>query len=383
MKWNGAYARMFVGPMTTLRSKESLADALAQVWGHPQVLAEVRELLTILPERVDHLHPPLGISDDVPLCVHARYSRAEILAAFGIGQGAKPDNWQAGVRWDAASQSDLFAFTLDKTAGSFSPTTRYRDYAINPTLIHWESQSATSVASDTGQRYLNHRAQKTNVVPVRSTPRQRPCVVVPRQGQLRLSRGRPTDRDHLGARASASRRPLRELRRSGRPHPPPPFPPFRFSFWIIGFSAPPPTPIVILCPAPRPGRRGDWWHCFVGGGPPRRNVEGGKSEGWGVKERGEDTAERGGWLLEGNGSVVARGPKNPVASRSRGRGGKRRGGGGPKSPRDSLRIGYRRCCSCSCNRPRSTRAKPISQYFTPDFASGRRILRQDAVVYRT
>ena len=31
----------------------------------------------------------------------------------------------------------------------------YRDYPISPTLFHWESQSTTSVASPTGQRYLN------------------------------------------------------------------------------------------------------------------------------------------------------------------------------------------------------------------------------------
>ena len=30
----------------------------------------------------------------------------------------------------------------------------YRDYPINPTLFHWESQSTTSEASSTGQRYL-------------------------------------------------------------------------------------------------------------------------------------------------------------------------------------------------------------------------------------
>ena len=31
----------------------------------------------------------------------------------------------------------------------------YRDYPISPTLFHWESQNTTSVASPTGQRYLN------------------------------------------------------------------------------------------------------------------------------------------------------------------------------------------------------------------------------------
>ena len=66
--------------------------------------------------------------------------------------------------WEPASRSDLFAFTLDKSSGGFSPTTRYRDYAISPELIHWESQSATSAASITGQRYIRQREEGTNVV---------------------------------------------------------------------------------------------------------------------------------------------------------------------------------------------------------------------------
>ena len=72
--------------------------------------------------------------------------------------------WQSGVWRDKNSRSDLFAFTLDKSAGSFSPTTRYRDYAISPELIHWESQSATSQDSDTGRRYITQAEQGTNVV---------------------------------------------------------------------------------------------------------------------------------------------------------------------------------------------------------------------------
>jgi hypothetical protein len=48
------------------------------------------------------------------------------------------------------------AFTLDKTSGAFSPTTRYRDYAISRELIHWESQGITRADSDTGLRYQRH-----------------------------------------------------------------------------------------------------------------------------------------------------------------------------------------------------------------------------------
>ena len=50
----------------------------------------------------------------------------------------------------------MLAFTLDKSSGGFSPTTRYRDYAISRTLIHWESQSITRADSPTGLRYRHH-----------------------------------------------------------------------------------------------------------------------------------------------------------------------------------------------------------------------------------
>lgn len=157
------FARMLVASVTTLPASASFDEALARLWAHPQVRAELIEVLDLLPGRVDHLHTPLGIAD-VPLSVHARYTRTEIFAAFGIGEGVKPPTWQSGVWWDAASRTDLFAFTLDKSGRSFSPTTRYRDYAISPELIHWESQSTTSLESETGQRYVHQRANGTNVV---------------------------------------------------------------------------------------------------------------------------------------------------------------------------------------------------------------------------
>ncbi len=68
------------------------------------------------------------------------------------------------MRWVPEARADLFAFTLDKTSGQFSPTTRYRDYAISPQLIHWESQSATRAESETGRRYREHVARGTSVM---------------------------------------------------------------------------------------------------------------------------------------------------------------------------------------------------------------------------
>jgi hypothetical protein len=134
----------------------TLQDAIELLWDHPQVRSELLELLAVLHERVDHIHASLESHADAPLQIHARYSRIEILAAMGLVAGAKIAAWQSGVYAANAANAELLAFTLDKSSGGFSPTTRYRDYALSRTLIHWESQSITRADSPTGHRYRNH-----------------------------------------------------------------------------------------------------------------------------------------------------------------------------------------------------------------------------------
>jgi superfamily II DNA or RNA helicase len=151
-----------VGQVVTAAT--SLEEGCALLWAHPQIRSELLDLLAVLSTRLQHVAHPLTSRPDVPLQVHASYSRIEILAAFDVGDGARVAPWQTGVYWAKDAKADLLAFTLDKTSGQFSPTTRYRDYAISRDLIHWESQSATRADSDTGLRYQRHVQQGTSVM---------------------------------------------------------------------------------------------------------------------------------------------------------------------------------------------------------------------------
>jgi superfamily II DNA or RNA helicase len=141
----------------------SLEGGLALLWEHQQVRVELLELLDVLAGRIEHVSRDLG-DPEVPLRVHARYTRIEILAAFGLGHGAKVAPWQTGIYWAERAKADLLAFTLDKTTGQFSPTTRYRDYAISRELIHWESQSITRADSETGLRYQHHESRGSRIM---------------------------------------------------------------------------------------------------------------------------------------------------------------------------------------------------------------------------
>jgi superfamily II DNA or RNA helicase len=158
--------RMLVGSVVSgaVTRDTPLREGAMLLWSHPQVQAELLDLLDVLAGEIEHLPIALSPASDVPLEVHARYTRVEILAAFDVGDGAKVAPWQTGVYWASDARTDLLAFTLDKTSGQFSPTTRYRDYAISRDLIHWESQSVTRADSDTGCRYQRHSAMGTSVM---------------------------------------------------------------------------------------------------------------------------------------------------------------------------------------------------------------------------
>lgn len=143
-------------------------DAFWRLRGQP-VFDELRQVIDIgfstahrPTTQLGDLLPRLA---DVPLAVHASYSREELLAAAGwTAQGRTPSTMREGVAWCPDIETDILLITLKKTDTDYSPTTMYRDFALSPELFHWESQSTTNAASPTGQRYINHRKMGTNIL---------------------------------------------------------------------------------------------------------------------------------------------------------------------------------------------------------------------------
>ena len=138
------------------------ADAgLERLWQNQARREELVELTDVLRGRIRRITRPVDPAGYVPLHVHARYSLAELLAAFGVPNPAASRG--SGVKWIEQAQADVFWFNLRKTEKHFSPTTMYADRAISPTLFQWESQNATSEASPTGQRYVHHQERGSSV----------------------------------------------------------------------------------------------------------------------------------------------------------------------------------------------------------------------------
>lgn len=135
------------GSVETKANMKLLADS-------PIMMQELKDLLKLNLERIDFIDMPVSLGFDCPLDLHCTYTRDQILIAMDY---MTPNNVREGVKWLSDKQVDVFFITLNKSDKDYSPTTMYNDYSINESLFHWQSQSTTSEASSTGQRYINHR----------------------------------------------------------------------------------------------------------------------------------------------------------------------------------------------------------------------------------
>ncbi|WP_344451890.1 DUF3427 domain-containing protein, partial [Actinocorallia aurantiaca] len=134
---------------------------LAQLWKIPARKEELLAITDVLFEKIGRVttHTIPQISH-IPIHLHARYSKDELLSAFGI---EKPRSWVQGVRWVEHEKSDVFMVTINKSGKGFKPSTMYNDRAITPTIFQWDSQNETRENSRDGQRYINHVQQGSSV----------------------------------------------------------------------------------------------------------------------------------------------------------------------------------------------------------------------------
>ncbi|MEV7501142.1 DUF3427 domain-containing protein [Streptomyces sp. NPDC093018] len=140
--------------LETLRTQRAFRDELRQVLAHVM-------------DQADHVPLPLtGHLSTVPLRVHSSYNRSEILAGLNVARfgGQMPRSFAQGVQWVEDLQTDALLITLEKNERDFSPTIRYKDYALSQTLFHWESQNATAANSPTGLRYQQHKERGSHVL---------------------------------------------------------------------------------------------------------------------------------------------------------------------------------------------------------------------------
>ncbi|MCG7199248.1 DUF3427 domain-containing protein [Marinobacter pelagius] len=134
---------------------QSLSQSLAKLkkLGLEQELSDVLDWKLA---QTKHEQPVMPDLQQVPLRLHARYSREQILVGFGAMTFDHQPPSREGVFVIQDQNVELLFVTLDKNEKQFSPTTMYHDYAINEQLFHWQSQNSSRPDRGKGKDYLEH-----------------------------------------------------------------------------------------------------------------------------------------------------------------------------------------------------------------------------------
>jgi superfamily II DNA or RNA helicase/HKD family nuclease len=142
----------------------SLGDYYLALWLEEAPRQELVELLELLDEQSTTRTRPSPLSPELPLVLHAKYTRSDVLAALRLGDGTKPPPSREGLTSTPDARYDAFFVDLQKAERDYSPTTMYRDYAINRELFHWESQSTQTPQQPRVRRWIEHQQRGGNVL---------------------------------------------------------------------------------------------------------------------------------------------------------------------------------------------------------------------------
>jgi superfamily II DNA or RNA helicase len=145
-------------------SFDTLESSIEEIGRNKLLLIEIIEVLELLIDRISFNEIEIELPYQQPLKVHARYTRDQILAAFGLSTFERKFPSREGVAVNQTLNTELLFINLIKSEENFSPTTMYDDYAINEMLFHWQSQNSASPETRRGLSYINHQAEGKKIM---------------------------------------------------------------------------------------------------------------------------------------------------------------------------------------------------------------------------
>lgn len=142
----------------------SLEESIKKIGGNKVLLNEIIEVLELLLDNVDFRETEIMLPYNQPLKLHARYTRDQILAAFGFSTFEKKSSSREGAAENVSLNTEILFINLIKSEENFSPTTMYDDYAISETLFHWQSHNAYRPDKGKGLTYITHEANNKKIL---------------------------------------------------------------------------------------------------------------------------------------------------------------------------------------------------------------------------
>jgi superfamily II DNA or RNA helicase len=134
----------------------SLKESFSRLARNLSVLRDLEEILAWADDESRVGGIPLALPFRNELELHASYGNDEIKAALG---GASLES--AGVTGVGRLHFPMIKtiaalVTFQKTEKEFSPSTMFKDYPVSRELLHWETPSQTSQASESGKNLIHH-----------------------------------------------------------------------------------------------------------------------------------------------------------------------------------------------------------------------------------
>lgn len=142
----------------------SLEEGIRAIGKNLILNQEILEVMEMLTDQVNYLETDIDLPYEQPLKVHSRYTREQVLAAFGFSTFEKKSNIREGVAISKDKNTELLFITLNKSEKDFSSTTLYEDFAISEKLFHWQSQNNVKPESVKGISYINHKKQGKRIL---------------------------------------------------------------------------------------------------------------------------------------------------------------------------------------------------------------------------
>ena len=143
---------------------DSLEASIRAIGANQVMVDEIIELIELLIDRVDFKEFDIDLPYKQPLKVHARYTRDQIIAAFGFSTFNRKFPSREGVAFNEELNTELLFINLIKSEENFSPTTMYDDYAVTETQFHWQTQNSARPDRGKGLSYITHKEKGKRIM---------------------------------------------------------------------------------------------------------------------------------------------------------------------------------------------------------------------------
>jgi superfamily II DNA or RNA helicase len=135
----------------------SLEASIRAIGKNTVLTSEIVEFLEMQIDKIDFIEKPISLPFSQPLYVHSRYTRDQILAAYGFYSFTKKPSYREGVAYSKDKNVELLFVTLNKSERDFSPSILYKDFAVSQTIFEWQTQNASSSEKGKGLDYILHK----------------------------------------------------------------------------------------------------------------------------------------------------------------------------------------------------------------------------------